>query len=468
MSVAVALPDYLMDLAPELLELILSYLSPGELASFGQTCRRANDFIRPNNQMLWRAVFGHVFDDPRIAWRLLMPSARAKNRSRESQWDWFVELRRRYAALNAVYEASNALSLFNPEEVIVTLLDIVDTASFSDSPPRGQPKSVSKNLNVLKSLFQKAPNAEKVVHDYHRDIESMSLPLDLMTGTNRPLTRALLGRRAAVPRWASRFHIFYGMTQREEDSVRSKASARALVYDWFATGPNADYGPFDNDKSGKINWEMLEAITSLMHRIFAATRSTGLFSIPSGFSSGVPYCLPQSPHQGKDWAGITNLWLGTYAFLDYRALVHYNFANNLEYPMDLGVYEEACGDIMRLQLTIDDSEELQGDPRLQTDLPYCKDLPKLYFTGLSLNRPSILVRGCVFLLPGGREVRWRFIISYASADQWQLEGAQPGGVRSGGGIYGLWSHVDHDDHGPVGPFAYFPADTCDFGEPLDE
>ena len=31
--------------------------------------------------------------------------------------------------------------------------------------------------------------------------------------------------------------------------------------------------------------------------------------------------------------------------------------------------------------------------------------------------------------------------SYAGNDQWQLEGVQPGGIRSGG-IYGLWSHVD--------------------------
>jgi hypothetical protein len=49
--------------------------------------------------------------------------------------------------------------------------------------------------------------------------------------------------------------------------------------------------------------------------------------------------------------------------------------------------------------------------------------------------------------------------SYANADQWQLEGVQPGGIRSGG-IYGLWTHVDHDEHGPMGPFYYAPYDIC--------
>ena len=82
--------------------------------------------------------------------------------------------------------------------------------------------------------------------------------------------------------------------------------------------------------------------------------------------------------------------------------------------MDLGSYEEACGDLMKLELEISDSEELQHDPKLQTHLPYCKDLPKQYFSGSSsrgpIGRPYIMVRGCVNLVPGGREVRWRFII----------------------------------------------------------
>jgi hypothetical protein len=50
--------------------------------------------------------------------------------------------------------------------------------------------------------------------------------------------------------------------------------------------------------------------------------------------------------------------------------------------------------------------------------------------------------------------------SYGGADQWQLEGVQPGGVRSGG-IYGLWTHCDHDEEGPIGPFCYFPQQLCE-------
>lgn len=206
------------------------------------------------------------------------------------------------------------------------------------------------------------------------------------------------------------------MTEREDDSLRAKASARALVYDWSVTGPNADFGPLAKDGSGTVNWQVLEAITSLMHRNFNSTKGSE-FIIPSGFRNNIPCSRSPDPLFPGDWAGITRMWLGTYAFLDYRALVHYNFANNVDNPMNLGAYEEACGDLMCLQLNISDDDELKTDPRLQSGLPYCKDLPKLYFEGHSggpsPGRLPILVRGSACLVPGARQVRWRFIIRYA-------------------------------------------------------
>lgn len=51
------------------------------------------------------------------------------------------------------------------------------------------------------------------------------------------------------------------------------------------------------------------------------------------------------------------------------------------------------------------------------------------------------------------------LLSYHGSDQWQLEGVQPGGVRSGC-IYGLWSSCGHEEGGPVGPFIYAPEELC--------
>ncbi len=117
---------------------------------------------------------------------------------------------------------------------------------------------------------------------------------------------------------------------------------------------------------------------------------------------------------------------------------------------------------MNLDLRLD--KTISHDPRLATSLPVCTDLPVLFFSGYSRGNGSphgaaIGVRGRASLVPGGREVRWRFIIHYGGHDQWQLEGVQPGGVRSGG-IFGLWTQCDHDQHGPLGPFCYFPAELC--------
>jgi hypothetical protein len=404
-------PDRLAELAPELLELILSHLNPRDLTTFGSTCQRARAFVHPNNKLLWRAAFLHVFDDPKAAWSLLLPTARAENQDCELSWDWHREVHRRYTAFNAVCETGNgALLLAGPEQVVTSLLHVYDTASYSMALDTEEP--VSLNVDFLERLFRTAPDAEKVVHDYHRDIESMSLPLEFMF-EDRPITRSMLNRKTIVPEWASRFHAFYGMTKREDESLRSKSSARALVYDWSVTSANADYGPLTKDGSGTVNWQTLEAIASLMHRIFNNTKGSK-YVLPSGFRSHIPYSLtPDSVHP-EDWAGITRMWVGTYAFLDYRALVHYNFANNIEYPLDLGAYEEASGDLMRLQLQISDDEELRKDFRLESDLPYCKDLPKLYFEGHSGGRPTgrlpIQVRGSACLISGARQVRWRFII----------------------------------------------------------
>ncbi|KAJ4302988.1 hypothetical protein N0V90_001879 [Kalmusia sp. IMI 367209] len=404
-------PENIVDLAPELLELILSYLEPRHLASYGMTCRRARDFIRPSNQLLWKQTFLHVFDHPKHVWETLVPAARAENRLRESTWDWHHELVRRVKVCHLVLEQDKEAIAAQIEHVVSTLLDIQQTASRRASV--GPDSPVSLNVLYLKRLVHRSRDFDCIVHDFDRAITSVALPMDMIPDLDRPLTRSMLGRRVDAPEWASRFHIIYGPTEKEEESVRSKAAARAIVYDWSVTGPEADYGPFKKDRSGTVNIQAVEAISSLMHRIFDTSLKPYHLQ-PTGFDIHIPCYQPFDPSVPEDWAGVSGTWAGTYAFLDYRALVHYNFAHNMEHPLDLGNYEEACGDLMRLDLAIDDSEELKQDKRLQSDLPYCKDLPKLYFDGTSTRqateRPSIGVRGVACLATGGREVRWRLII----------------------------------------------------------
>lgn len=445
----------LMKLTPELLQLCLSNLTPTDVLSFARTCKRAKDFVHPDdNRILWRSIFLNLYDDPELAWKQLMPTARARNRPREEAWHWYEELRKRRGVFYAVSEPTDDALLLYPEEVLTTLLDVVQTASCIGAP--------SRNVAYLNRMFEAASHAERVIHDFERDEKSLSLSIAFkpeMAGT--PQTTPTVGQWPRVPEWASRLHIHYGITAREKLSHQAKGYARALVYTWLGTDVSAEYGPFLKDGSGEINWQTLEAIMSLMQRIFdIARQQLDLYQMPSGFTNTIPGCIPSK--SSADWAGVERAWVGTYAFLDYRALVHYNFTHHVQRPANLGYNEEACGDLMTLNLRI--SELARDDSRLQTKLPTCQDLPTLYFVGDSTQGPNgrlpIYVKGFACLIPGGREVRWRFVISFAGHDQWQLEGVQPGGIRSGG-IYGLWSHVDHEQHGPIGPFSYFPIEACE-------
>lgn len=198
-------PASLVELAPEILELILSYLPHQHLTSFGRTSHRANEFIRPNNQILWKACYLHIFDHPKHVWDSLVPTARASNRHREATWDWHHELRRRLVAANALCKPNKERLLTDIQDVVDALLDIRDTASYSLTTESDEPRSM--NLRFLNKLLARAPNVDPIVHDYHRDIDSMSLPLDLMADLDRPFTRSMLGRKVQVPEWASRLHV---------------------------------------------------------------------------------------------------------------------------------------------------------------------------------------------------------------------------------------------------------------------
>lgn len=201
-------PDSLVELAPELLELILSYLKPSELVTFGATCQRARDFIRPTNQLLWKQAFLHVFDHPRHVWDSLVPTARALNQPRELLWDWHRELVRRFNASNLVLESDKQKLASEIENVVGALLDIQLTASRTSSYGAAD-VPVSLNVMYLTRLVRHAPDFDCIIHDFSRHPSSLSVPRDMKVDLDRPVTRSMLRRGAIAPEWASRFHVGY-------------------------------------------------------------------------------------------------------------------------------------------------------------------------------------------------------------------------------------------------------------------
>lgn len=446
-----------LELPQEILSHVLTYLDARSVARFGLTCKEATKLTSPQNQLLWKAAFLQVFDDPADAWALMPHQHQA---AYEQEWDWYRELRRRHVSLDAIYSRRTL-----PEahactgDILDGILSIIDTAKFAPNPrdiqrgvsPTVDNRTLSRNLTILADLDRCRPGLEKLIHDSGLNPHSR-------------VTRsmAVADEEHNRPESASRLHVLNGITVRERIEHRARGIARRKVYNWHLTGPDNDYGPFKRDGTGRVDWSLLEGICSIIGRNFEFCVD-GLLSLPQGLCYSIPHRTLLDPTAPEDWARVTGLWLGTYSFLDYADLFAFNAGDfpESERPT-LDREHEACGDLMRLELKLEKS--ISSDPALQTSLPFSTDLPPLFFSGLSRasaghDRPSIGFRGSVFLMPGGREVRWRYIISYAGQDQWQLEGIQPGGVRSGG-VFGLWSQCDHEEHGPVGPFCYFPAELC--------
>lgn len=487
-----------LNLPSELLCQALSYLLPDDLARLGTTCKAAQYFIQGDNTALWKQIFLNVFDPPRHH-----PLLGDRDSPIKPEFDGFAELKARYAAKALVLDqGKKEIESESYPRAIEVLLDVLDTTCTTPSQAKEKGKCSwlkrSRNIAWIESIFNNNSIAQRFIHDFHPDSYPSQLPIPQHEASvipTRRVTRSMTMTHHPTPSpAASRLHVLYGLTRRERRSKHARGHARHLVYDWSLSDPVQDFGPFT--PQGSTDWRMLEAIYSVVIRNFEATCVSDIdrhyiptsdpknleYGHPHGFRCSVPNLILQNPSVPQDWARVTGNWLGTYSFLDYSDLFFFNAGFRPNPRPSLDDYEEACGDLMRLDLALVNPEDNENDPifsdlKLQSSLPYDPRLPILYFRGTSqsaLNAhahhhhphsPLISVRGRVNLMPAssashsGREVRWRFIINYAGGDQWQLECVQPGGPGSGG-VFGLWTHVDHEPGGPVGPVCYFPEKLC--------
>jgi len=124
--------------------------------------------------------------------------------------------------------------------------------------------------------------------------------------------------------------------------------------------------------------------------------------------------------------------------------------------LDLSRYTEAIGDLMRLDLVIDQdaaaatkaysrSEHLE---RVTTHLATSDLLPAIHFHGSLVQQngaitypsqsPASFVRGVVQLTADEPpQVRWTLVIRYGGEDRWRLEGVQVGGRGAKRGFFGV-------------------------------
>lgn len=429
-----------LQLPRELLAHTLHYLSYTDLVSFSATCHEARLFIAPTNQLLWQAAFLQKFDDPRDRWNSFTQSMRQANQERESTWDWFTELKKRIVALRWVEKgyASGSWDGQGQEDsetlqVIETLLEIVDTAKACPTPEDLQAgrkaevddRELSKNLGLLPTNYDFTTEFDALVRGLPASVVKKNLGSGYGVGDaamsmpggwhspGRPATRS-----QAMVQWdklvrseaGSRLHVLCGLTEREERDEKALGRARRVTYDWDLMHERNEWGLLKADGSGEVDWRRLEAVCVVVVRQFSmAVR--GRMILPQGFCFSIPYRTLSDPTQPDDWAGAQGKWFGTYVFLHWEDLVDFNTFRNSANRSTLENGPEACGGLMKLKLNLNMS--LKNDPKLNTNLPICKDLPPLYFSGTSRSddfQMATNIRGMACLAPGGREVRWRYIV----------------------------------------------------------
>ncbi|KAK4704567.1 hypothetical protein P7C70_g1641, partial [Phenoliferia sp. Uapishka_3] len=430
----------LLSLPPETLEdiLILFDLDPVDVANFSAVCRSTRDFCRDNSH-LWTSLFLNHFDRPQ-------PTTSPQS------YPYKASLQNRLRArglINSAYtrnQLARVVSAFPP--VLSTFISISQSALGIDS----------KNITFLSALFP--PTSTAFAAEYVRlytDHKRVDVP---------PITL----------QEAAHFLLLHGPPTLSDANKRLKALR--LVYDVRNYCHETSFGPYRRDGSGRVDWTLLESIRTVtdFNVELAVEREgwgmdpvtdVGLEDIGKGKGLGWADTARRdvSGKSPRDWAGVEQEWIGTYAYLDWEVFEALNSDHERLAPggtLRLTDFREAIGDLMSLKLVLDPPST---DPT-RNDL-----FPRLSFTGTLGPRhippnsasPILSIVGNVSRGPSPDfATKWQYRVNYSGAVQWSLEGVQVGEPGSKAGVRGIWTHAarlaqgSDAAEGPCGPFTVRP------------
>lgn len=272
--------------------------------------------------------------------------------------------------------------------------------------------------------------------------------------------------------------------------------ARSRVYDLRRYTEQTFWGPFVDDASEHVDWEMLESIMVVLGYNLGmfSERTRGLFgpvwdkpfegAVPGSFvppPKDEPFCSkhtrhdsglaetpalskePSLPLDARDPYGITGTWrrvstspycpsiqLGHGAltdgetpkvvcFLDYNDFYRFNFSDSRPLPLSTSRPPITTQEAIRL-ITLKLHVTKIEPPQPHT--PH--SLPTVHFKGTSRsmhshwdpNANSTIV-GTVSPTVEG-EIRWTTLSVFFGEARWRSEGIQVGGPRSARGVIGTW------------------------------
>jgi hypothetical protein len=297
------------------------------------------------------------------------------------------------------------------EFVTTTSLSLIATASTNEL-------GVSHNQQVMAELF------DSITQNRDAFMCRSSLYSRAGTASQKPADNEE-GRQLSA-----KLQCLFGITSTSggRRSLSTHPYARSNVYDLRNYTDKTNWGPYRDDGSMRVDWEMIESIMIVLGYSsgLCCRRFLAKFRPPwtNPFEGVVPErakVLPQYPASLpmeldiplnlKDPYNVSGIWSRIVCFLDYNDLYHYNFSEEAirvpsDQPRDPITTDEAIRHIMM------DLKVTEVKPAGQFDNAA---LPIVYFSGKSRSveaswdpNANSEIRGSVRLTPEG-EVRWQTI-----------------------------------------------------------
>ncbi|KAL6710299.1 hypothetical protein ACN47E_009245 [Coniothyrium glycines] len=438
----------LLDLCYDVLIKILEEVDPEDIGRCAQTSHGFNEFIK-NNIRLHKAQYLKNFDDPR-------------RRPTDPEPTWIPQLQRLVRCKKMLVSANNDLKHDEFRFIASTVESLIATGSTDEF-------GESYNQQLIGQLFQ----------HISQNHDAFMCRSSLYGRCGKPNQKQAEDEEDR--QMSAKLHSLFGIPSNNlgRRILSTHPWARSRVYDLRNYTDETRWGPFRDDGSMRVDWELIESLMIVLgynsglccrrflHR-FRPPWTEPLEGILPERARIMPdypsklYLEPDIPLQLKDPYNVSGVWSRIVCFLDYNDLYNFNFNPEAmkvpsDKPRDPINSEEAIRHIvMDLKVT-----------EVKAPSPFDNQtLPVVKFTGMSRSvdaswdpNANSKIRGSVRLTPEG-EVRWRTIsVFHGGEERWRSEGIQVGGIRSQRGVIGTWFDKDHDPHGPAGPTAFWKI--CD-------
>jgi len=281
-------------LPPEIVEEILVYCDPIDVAQVAETCSVMWDIIyRSEDSKLWRELYlAQPFDDPRDC-------VSEGGQRRADPIPWKSELQRIIRA-RIVVCSEDPWSIIRSGELVTILKTFLDMVCYVPPRTNDSLEDLSSNLLWVAAVLRLG----------FIDLLEAST---LVTEEERRLT--------------ARLHTYYGLTKVDGKRI-SRVKSRAYVYAMRNYHPDNKYGPFLSD--GRVNWKHVQALHHVVSMHMVTLREDEEFEY-AVFPLSLPYTqiiIPRDvlEEEKSDWAGVNGSWAVSFCFCDHRDLLsEYSF-----------------------------------------------------------------------------------------------------------------------------------------------